>query len=279
MHEEAKELPTVRSTPSGGAGLLEATINIILSVALVIFVVSITGKFLGDENFERLPDFIRDSYSALYSLLTAGGLAGLMSYFQSRKGLQTSTLRYLLYTLGTSFVLCGLIGAAVAFAPSPMDRMLQPPPLTMKMDVTLADPEEKTFSLSRALVTGMRAELSGTISYSRHRLKGQVHGGSVTVMQIPGSKIPSDWRAANVAINVCHYMMQDGLPVLRFDPDAIVQVNSTSVDWDFAKHPGVTFQVPAFEFDFATPSVEFPKIAWLCATISSKSRSFLAVIH
>jgi len=74
-------------------------------------------------------------------------------------------------------------------------------------------------------------------------------------------------------------MVQDGLPIIRPHPDAIVQVNSTTVDWDFAKHSGEPFAVPAFKFDFRTPSIDFPKIAWLCATITSKSRSFLAIVQ
>jgi hypothetical protein len=278
MQEEAK-LPSTTSHPSGGSGLLEATIILMLSVALMIFVVSMTGKFLGDDNFERLPDFIRDSYTALFSLVTVGGLSGLMAWFQSRRGSQTSTLRYLLYTLGVLLVLCGLIGAAVAFAPSPMERLLQPPPQTVKLDVTRAEATDASFSISNTGVGGMRAELTGTISYTRQRIKGRVDGGSVTLWQLPGYDIPRNWRADHVAINVCHYSVQNGPPVPRFDPDAIVQGNSISVDWDFAKKPGETFTVPAFDFDFATPSVDFPKIAWLCATITSKSRSFLAIVQ
>src|SRR5690349_11699482 len=125
MQEDTK-LPSATPHPSGGSGLLEATIVLMFSVALVILVVTITGKFLGDDNFERLPDFIRDSYHALYSLLAFGGIGSLMALFQSRKGGGTQAWQYLLYTLGASLFLFGLIWGAVALAPNPMERTLQP---------------------------------------------------------------------------------------------------------------------------------------------------------
>jgi len=249
------------------------------SAALLIFVVSMTGKFLGDETFERLPDFVTNSYSALFSMLTVGGLAGVMAYIQSSRGSQTGVLRYLLYTLGALVILSCLIWAAVTLAPNPMERTLRPPAQAMKMDVTRTDPIEETFTITSAGAQGMRAELTGNISYTRERIKGEVTGGTVTVTQLAGYQLTDDWHADHLSINVCHYMVQDGLPIIRPHPDAIVQVNSTTVDWDFAKHSGEPFAVPAFKFDFRTPSIDFPKIAWLCATITSKSRSFLAIVQ
>jgi hypothetical protein len=265
-------------TYSGG-GLLEATIVLTLSVGIVIFVVTFAGKFLGDENFERLPDFIRNSYAALYSLLTAGGLAGLLSLIQSRRGTTTSTLRYLLYILGCSSFVLACIAAAVVLAPNPLERTLQPPPLSTRIDLTSATPVSKSFTLTTASTPGFRMELTGQVSYSRDRITGHIERGSITLVPLPGYPVPAGLTVDSVAINVCHYFMANGQPVLRFDPDGIVKQNYAAVHFDLSQSPNQTFAVEPFDFDFATPSVDFAKLAWLCGSFSNGNRSFLAVVQ
>ncbi|MUO79378.1 hypothetical protein GOZ78_17450 [Agrobacterium vitis] len=267
----------VRRRESGG--LLEATIILLLSVAMVIFIVTMAGKFLGDENFERLPDFIKNSYISLYTLLTAGGLAGLTSLINGRGSPQISAASCIFYTLGcTAFALL-FIGAAVVMAPNPLERFFQNPPQTTPLNVAEKNVARKSFALSQTIRPNIRFEISGNVEVINGRVIGHVNRGSLSAINGPGEPIPRDLEITTISLNLCHFALVHGQPSTRFSPETIVEKNYLDVKFNLSKNPDKTFFIGPFDFSFNIPTISFAKTAWLCATASNTNRTFSALVQ
>jgi hypothetical protein len=98
--------------------LIDAFIILLLAAAIDIFVFAMATQFINSPIFQKLPGFITDAYSAIWSSIVAGGAgigAAILKALTRPAGSQTPNyLFYAVFTaLGLIFVILGLAFVAL----------------------------------------------------------------------------------------------------------------------------------------------------------------------
>ena len=91
--------------------LLDTMIVILTSCSIIIFIFTIGAKFLGRDTFDKLPDFLKDLYSALWSagIVASGALAGsVLDTLSKRESTKTSFITYIMIT--TILIMALIVG-------------------------------------------------------------------------------------------------------------------------------------------------------------------------
>ncbi|MGL3104625.1 hypothetical protein [Bradyrhizobium sp. BR 1432] len=109
-----RHLPDHSRSGTARPDLVDAFIVLLIATALDIFVFSMATQFISSPAFQKLPSFIMDTYSAIWTSVASGvtgvGLA-LVKAINRKPGQHAPN--YLLYILATAF---GLIAAIVLLA-------------------------------------------------------------------------------------------------------------------------------------------------------------------
>jgi hypothetical protein len=102
------------SSARGSPDLIDAFIVILIATAVDVFVFSMAAQFISNPAFQKLPTFITDTYSAIWTSVVSGGVGIGMAILKAlgRKPGQHAP-NYLLYILSTA---SGLFLAIVTLA-------------------------------------------------------------------------------------------------------------------------------------------------------------------
>lgn len=97
--------------------LIDAFIVLLLAAAIDIFVFAMATQFINSPVFQKLPSFITDAYTAIWTSVVAGAAgigAAILKAVNRPAGTQTPN--YLVYVLVTSLVILAVIVGLAAFA-------------------------------------------------------------------------------------------------------------------------------------------------------------------
>lgn len=103
-------IKVTRQNTSSAPGFLDSIIILLVSAALIIFLLWATSRTLGVDAFEHLPSWLENSYHAIWTAIASGaaGIGLAIVQVLTRKA-ENPRPNYLLYILGTTVLLLLLI--------------------------------------------------------------------------------------------------------------------------------------------------------------------------
>lgn len=247
--------------------LLDTVIVFLISCSLVIFVFSIAARFLGQDTFNRLPEYIRNSYAALWSagVVAGGTLVGAVVDSLSK---QTSTKgNFIAWVFLTTLLLMALIGGVIGLSKT-LDRPLFTVPYgATPLDIANGNVENSTFHMQNPFGYP-RARLQGTYSIRNYILTGRLSDSEL----IPAPSMPGFNPTPlfdSIAVHVCYLAAENGMPVLKFRPALPGPQNSETLNVHWNNSAPVA--IPNFKFVINVHHIISIAPPYLCAILSGSS--------
>ena len=116
--EEVEVQPLNEGTKRVHPDLIDAFIVVVVAAAIDIFIFAMATQFINNPAFQKLPYFITDAYTAMWTSVVAGGAgigAAVVKAFTRKPGVQTPN--YVIYVISTA-ILFAFIIIAIAYVSS-----------------------------------------------------------------------------------------------------------------------------------------------------------------
>jgi hypothetical protein len=207
------------------ADLLDAILIVFVSAAIVIFLLWSSSRFLDQENFERLPNFITDTYSAIWALgITGGaGLGGAIIkhiFEKNKNGLDY--LRLVFFTVSIIlFLLICLVGLALFVKSIPSTRPVAPPNASV-INFSVRD-REVPLRLSSPLALPVRLSVDGSFTVQSSSVTFKVQSWSLVIEASAGPPPPPPFQPTHLALALCRVGHSDPNTPPVFPPAASPQ--------------------------------------------------------
>jgi hypothetical protein len=266
---------TSKSPPrKGSLSLLDAVIVILTSCSILIFVFTIGAKFLGQATFDKLPDFIKDSYSAIWSAGVVAGGALVGSVVDALSKEPSTKANFIVYILGTTILIMGLIVGIVE-----LSRNIEGPQFLVPMGATAIDLHRDStqpieFYLQNRLGFGNQVRISGTYSLKGGQLTGNVTNSEIDPVNgvAPGAPVAAI-KLNSLSVHVCYLAVRNGAPTYTQAPAFPTSSNSQGIATTM--NIGSPYRIPNFAFSISTRNLDYIAPPYLCAFIDGELNSHM----
>jgi len=249
--------------------LLDAVIIILTSCSILIFVFTIGAKFLGRDTFDKLPDFIKDSYSALWSAgaVAGGALAGSVVDALSRR--ESTKSNFVVYILVTTLLIMALIVGTIELSRSIEGPQFAVPTGATPIRVSKSTQQPVDFYLQNKL-SGNPVRVRGSFEIKNGRLTGQVTESELDPMQGPGAP---NVRLTTISIHVCFLAVRNGFPILTQLPEFPTEANREKIS--AMANLQTPYEIPEFKFSIPIEHIDNIAPPYLCAFIDGEQNAQL----
>lgn len=267
MSTPAKRLP-----PSRQLSLLDAVIIILASCSVVIFVFTIGAKFLGRDTFDKLPDFLKDSYSALWSagVVAGGALTGsvidALSKRESTKG------NFILYIMGTTIAIMILIVGTIELTKSTEPPRFSVPNGAKAIEVRGNTTAPIAFFLQNKGFGGNPVRILGSYEIKDGELTGSIKGSELYPML---TAAPLNVHLSAISIHVCYLAVRNGTPTLTQAPELPTDSNREAISTP--ANVQSPYKIPDFKFSIDVTHIDNIAPPYLCAYVTGEPNAFLAL--
>lgn len=225
--------------------LIDSVIVLAISTAMVVFLLWSSSKFLNQETFERLPDFITDTYSAFWTTGIAGGAGVGGAILKHILEKQTPDIDYLKVVLVTvSLLLCFFVGLIFfsIYISGGRDRNLAPPNATIIDFNDTGKP--KSFVLATPPQVPVRVNIKGSFVIGRGMTTVNIDSWEINM---PPHFSGEAFRLNLFAVAFCRVGHNDPL-ASPFTPSFAGPKNSMYIDISGGHYiydlPGLSFEIP-----------------------------------
>src|SRR5579872_5240058 len=197
--------------------LLDTVIIVLISCSIVIFVFTIGAKFLGRDTFDKLPDFLKDSYSALWSagVVAGGALAGSVVDALSKR--ESTKASFFTYITAMTLIIMALIVGTVELSRAIEGPQFTAPPGATAIDLKTATARPVDFYLQDRL-GGAPARIRGSYQIKDGRLEAQVTEAELEPVTMPPFP-PPGLRLTSFSVHVCYLAVRNGFPFFTQRPE------------------------------------------------------------
>ena len=258
---------TPKSPSKGQLSLLDAVIVILTSCSILIFVFTIGAKFLGHATFDKLPDFIKDSYSAIWSAGVVAGGALVGSVVDTLSKSPSTKANFIVYILATTILIMALIIGTVELSRSIEGPQFSVPNGATAIDVSrdLAAPID--FYLQNKLGFGNQVRISGTYKIKDGQLTGSVSSSEVDpiIGLAPGA---APLKLTSISVHVCFLTVRGGAPIYTQVPAFPSATNGEKIAT--TTNISSPYQIPNFQFVIPVRKIDSIAPPYLCAFIDGE---------
>jgi hypothetical protein len=251
--------------------LLDTVIIILASCSIVIFVFTIGAKFLHQDTFDKLPDFIKNSYTALWSAGVVAGGALVGSVIDALSTRESTKGSFILYIMGTTILLMALIVGTIELARSVDDPRFIVPSGATEVSVTSNTARPVHFYMQNRFNVGNQARIQGTYEVKDGELTGQVLNSEIE--PFPQGAVAPSTQMTSISIHICYLGAQNHLPVFtqtpQFPIDSNREVISTTANM---QQP---FPIPDFKFKIDVANLTYVSPPYLCAFVDGQQNFHL----
>ena len=261
--------------------LIDASIILLISTSINIFIFWLASQSMDDTVFAQLPDFITGTFSSIWASIAAGtaGVGLVVVKALVRKGQPRP--HYLLYILVSSLSIClivVLLGSALFKNKPHMD-----PPVDVEV-VDLKQNDVRKFDLETPQMAGMASTYAMTGSYSIKAGHIVGHVDPIEFRTNDQFKPQYPLSISRAALSLCYiHILKDipGLPQLNgtlgveSSPRNPKSSNATPV-FNIVLNADQTNTLPGFDFDIPVPSDYRSRRGWLCGQVYNGSGFFPA---
>jgi hypothetical protein len=246
--------------------LTDSLIILLISAAITIFIFWISSQYLGQENFQRLPDWIVGTYKGIWSSVATGAVgigAALLKAFTSKGRRPPHYLKYIGITTACLLVVIGAIVAVPAVFPQVQGRKQMQPP-TGVARIVVNSTASTDFDLeAQPQPVPVTYVLKGSFSVTSGTLKGRLASGKVSVAK----QLPSGFPEAisRISFRVCYLTSVNGVDQMIAYPDN--PKSRDSIDVNLALTPGASYDLGPADFAFDLPGGKGMDRSWLCAAL------------
>jgi len=262
--------PQSKFAPSRQLSLLDAVIIILASCSVVIFVFTIGAKFLGRDTFDRLPDFLKDSYSALWSagVVAGGALAGSVVDALSRR--ESTKANFIFYIMGTTIAIMILIVGTIELTKSTEAPPFLVPNGAKAIDIRVNSTKPIEFFLQNKGFGGNPVRILGSYEIKDGRLFGSVSGSQLDPMFTPA---PPNVHLSTISIHVCYLSNRNGMPTFARSPELPTDANREAITT--AANIAVPYKIPDFKFSINIADIDNIGPPYLCGYIDGEPNAHL----
>ena len=241
--------------------LLDTMIVILISCSILIFVFTIGAKFLGRDTFDKLPDFLKDSYSALWSagVVAGGALVGaVVDTLSKRPSTKTS---FIAYVMLVTFLIMALIVGTVELSKAIEGPQFSVPTGATEVKLTADTDGPVNFYLQNRLLGGNQARIGGSYEIKGGQLTGEITEAELLPVMGPAPPMALD----SISIHVCYLAVRNGYPMATQRPEFPLASNRQAIATMMnLQQP---YPIPAFTFKIDISRVDNIAPAYLCAYV------------
>ncbi|MEA2879099.1 MAG: hypothetical protein QOF14_4295 [Hyphomicrobiales bacterium] len=260
--------------------LIDALIIILIAGAVDIFLFAMAAQFISSPVFQKLPSFITDAYTAIWSSIVAGGAGiggAIVKAFTRKANVQAPN--YLVYVLATAIL--GLIAilllAVVALRIAPSGASLQIPPGVHRLNPKSNDGREQTFDLERPAASSGPAVvtyvLKGKISLKEGKVSGRLENGIFRTGENFAPLGPV--RITRLEFSTCYIRrIASNDQIDSYPPPK----SANAQDLDIVLERNKTYTLPPMDFSFELPADSDSDKMWLCAAIRQDTGAYWPAI-
>jgi hypothetical protein len=245
-------------------------IIILASCSLVIFVFTIGAKFLGRDTFDKLPDFLKDSYKALWSagVVAGGALVGSVADALSRR--ESTKENFLFYIMGTTLAIMILIVGTIE-----LTKTTEPPQFSVPVGAKAIDIRENTskpvdFFLQYRGFGGNPVRILGSYEVKAGTLFGNVSGSELDPMV---TAAPANVHLSAISIHVCYLANRNGMPTFAQSPELPTSSNREAIST--AANISVPYKIPDFKFSIDVAHIDNIGPPYICGYIDGEPNARL----
>jgi hypothetical protein len=246
--------------------LLDTIIIILTSCSLVIFVFTIGAKFLHQDTFDKLPDFIKNSYSALWSAGVVAGGALVGSVIDALAKRESTKRSFILYIMVTTLLIMALIVVTIELARSIDEPRFVAPSGAATIAITANTSRPISFYLNHSNNFGYPARIQGTYETKDGEVAGEVLNSELE--PVSQSIVAPSLQITSISIHVCYFGVQNHMPIFSQEPqfptDSNRQIISTMANM---QQP---FSIPNFKFKIDVTHVSSLAPPYLCAFVDGQ---------
>jgi hypothetical protein len=257
----------------GSLSLLDAVIVILTSCSILIFVFTIGAKFLGQATFDKLPEFIKDSYSAIWSAGVVAGGALVGSVVDALSKEPSTKANFIVYILGTTILIMALIVGIVE-----LSRNIEGPQFLVPMGATAIDlrrdsTQPMEFYLQNRLGFGNQVRISGTYTLKEGQLAGSITNSEVDPVYGATPGAAAAIKLNSLSIHVCYLAVRNGAPTYTQAPAFPTSSNSQGIST--MMNIGSPYKIPNFSFSISIRNLDNIAPPYLCAFIDGDLNSHM----
>lgn len=271
MRQENPETNASNYGPRSSAArpdFVDTLIIIFVSAAAIIFIFWIASQTLNLENFVKVPDFIRDSFKAVWTSIATGatgiGLAVYKALTRSREKPLPNYLLLIGVTTG-SILLLILLLILVMRSLGPHVR-ISPPPDTELLEVGAQAPVSHALDLRPAPGGLIYYEMKGRYTVEGRTIQGRVEQASLSISRDLRLAFPMHFQT--VSISVCYVRNEQGNEILFWYPDPMFPQWGSAARIDIDAAPGLNQALPAMNFKIDLPEGIGQGKMWLCSALA-----------
>jgi len=231
----------------------------------VIFVFTIGAKFLGRDTFDKLPDFLKNSYSALWSAGAVAGGALVGSVIDALSKRESNKGSFILYIMGTAILIMILIVGTVE-----LSRSIDEPRFTVPAGAT-AIPTSNTssplsFYLQNHVDFGNQAHIRGTYQIKDGLLTGEVVDSELE--PVPPGVMPANLPLTQIRVHVCYFGAENHIPLNLLVPKLPDDSNREPISTN--SNMQQPFPIPNFKFKIDINHLSYVAPPYLCAFVDTQ---------
>lgn len=254
--------------PFGGPiSLLESVIVALTSCSLVLFIFTIGARLMGDSTFDNLPEFLKDSYSAIWSAgaVAGGALVGsVIDTFSKREG---SRANFFLYILTTTIVVIVLSWATMAVSRSMERPKFTVPYGAQAIDLSAPSGVSTSFLLLNRNFGFFNGPIKGEFTLQNGVVRGKVSDSVIQFYKQMSGTFQNQPRMnlQSVSLHACYSIADKGAISTERIPNNRTSKNGEKVVVDSNNFEPQ--KIPDFEFEFEFKGVPSSAISppYICA--------------
>jgi hypothetical protein len=257
--------PGVTPTPGHQFSLLDTVIILLIACSIVIFVFTIGAKFLGRDTFDKLPDFLKDSYSALWSAGVVAGGALVGSVIDALSKRESTRASFITYVFVTTLLLMVLIVGTVGLSRAVEGPQFAVPNGATGLKLTPNTSGPVSFYLQNRLIGGNQARIRGSYQLKDGELTGEVVDSELE--PATGAAVQAI-ELTSISIHVCYLAVRNGLPVSTQRPEFPTGSNREAISVPMNMQQA--YQIPTFKFRIDVRRIDNIAPSYLCAFVDGQ---------
>lgn len=245
--------------------LLDMLIILLLATALVIFMFWMASQASGSAQFQKLPAFVTNAYSAVWTTVVSGGVGLGLILIRRMRHPERAHPNYYVYVLGTAL---GLVVVIVGLSQM-AGRPGLPKPAVIPNALILDMPEgapARDFRL-RTMSTVSSFSYRGSVRRDHGRVIGEITAS--TFVANPNWAPPFPLRLAGLNVKTCRWTQPNGMWSVDWFPHG--ESSRDSIDLDLPLDASKSFDLPPAKFDLPWPDDAEPGETWLCMQLPNNS--------
>jgi len=243
-------------------------IIILISCSIIIFTFTIAAKFLGRDTFDRLPDFLKDSYSALWSAGAVAGGALVASVIDSLSKYPSTKTGFIAYVMITTLLIMTLIVGTVYLSKLTETPQFAVPNGATSIAINADTDGPVKFYLQNRLFGGNPANIIGHYEIKNGELTGEIDEAELMPATPVGpmtGPLPPPLPLTWMSIHICYLSIQNGNPSQARRPE--IPESSNRVEISTTTDIQTIYHIPKFGFKISVKHVDNITPVYLCAFI------------